>query len=125
AGVAAAADQVVQSESTSDEEQIGCEWIGVDGSRCVWRGGRSQAEDHVSKTHVGRGEKKPMCRWNECGKTFAKRYLLLRHIRCIHCDDKPYECSVCGTRFSLRERLKLHKRVVHEEAAAAAAAAAA
>ncbi|KAF8356615.1 hypothetical protein PRIPAC_91610 [Pristionchus pacificus] len=94
-------------------EEIVCKWTMENGVQCTYRDARCRMEAHVSSTHIGRGIKNPVCRWDNCMKSFVRRYLMLRHVRCLHCDDKPYECSECGQRFSLRERMKLHQRVAH------------
>ncbi|GMS87227.1 hypothetical protein PENTCL1PPCAC_9402, partial [Pristionchus entomophagus] len=95
-------------------EEMECAWVTEEGGvKCEWRGARCTVEAHVSAAHVGRGVAQPVCRWNQCNKSFARRYLLLRHVRCLHCEDKPFLCEECGARFALKERRKLHQRVSH------------
>ncbi|GMR41164.1 hypothetical protein PMAYCL1PPCAC_11359 [Pristionchus mayeri] len=94
-------------------EEMECQWREENGEKCTWKEARCRMEAHVSSVHIGRGIKNPVCRWDGCMKTFVRRYLMLRHVRCLHCDDKPYECGECGLRFALRERLKLHQRMSH------------
>jgi len=48
----------------------------------------------------------------ECGKTFAKRDKLKRHLL-IHTDVKPFSCDECESQFKRKDKLDFHKHVKH------------
>ena len=55
------------------------------------------------------------CYLGECaGKVaFCKQYELIRHIRCEHILERPYQCDVCHKRFVRSDHLLNHKRKIH------------
>jgi hypothetical protein len=48
-----------------------------------------------------------ICRYEECGKTFAKTYNLVYHFR-VHTNEKSFECKHCKKRFSQKGNLGRH-----------------
>lgn len=53
----------------------------------------------------------------ECGKKFKKPEALEMHERIDHKGFKPHKCSHegCDRSFRLKDKLKLHIKVVHEK----------
>ena len=37
---------------------------------------------------------------NDCGKVFSQKHDLKGHIESVHEEKKPFQCDVCGARFS-------------------------
>ncbi|XP_050312487.1 zinc finger protein OZF-like [Anthonomus grandis grandis] len=45
---------------------------------------------------------------DHCSKTFAKKYQLLYHLKTVHKDASPFECSECHKTYKFREKLEQH-----------------
>ena len=68
---------------------------------------------HYALKHTN--SKKVQCTYPECiGKAyFRDHWLLKRHIRTKHTNEKPYECDVCHKRFVRTDHLKEHNDYSH------------
>ena len=49
-----------------------------------------------------------------CGKDFAFKKVLRRHILTVHEGKKDFECNKCGHKFTQKNNLKCHIEEVHE-----------
>lgn len=61
---------------------------------------KSQNEERSAKSHL--------C--HECGKSFAKPSLLIRH-SVIHSDFRAYKCETCGAQFKIKANFTVHLRI--------------
>ena len=49
-----------------------------------------------------------------CKKTFAKKHVLMRHIKIVH-EAQKFKCDSCDDAFSSRTSVKYHFQLKHEE----------
>ncbi|XP_053677687.1 zinc finger protein 850-like [Anopheles nili] len=62
------------------------------------------------KAHMQTHEKKEyVC--DVCGDSFGAKGLLKRHRRALHSTELLFECKLCGKKFAVSEKLKIHQRV--------------
>jgi hypothetical protein len=63
---------------------------------------------------VGIEPKKFPCPFENCNKSFTRKYNLSAHLRC-HNQEKPFECIVCPMKFARKHDLQRHIRSLHEQ----------
>ncbi|KAK9370968.1 hypothetical protein V1509DRAFT_615377, partial [Lipomyces kononenkoae] len=56
---------------------------------------------------------KYICKFQDCGKKFGRKYNIRTHIQ-THLSDKPHLCTVCGSRFVRHHDLRRHSKT-HED----------
>ncbi|XP_045181214.2 uncharacterized protein LOC123540335 isoform X4 [Mercenaria mercenaria] len=55
-----------------------------------------------------------LCQFEKCGKKFASRHMMIRHLR-IHTKEKPFVCVYCGFRCTRKDNLRQHIRCKHDQ----------
>jgi hypothetical protein len=89
---------------------LGCAW-----QACAHSSSTSleQLHAHLDNMHVSADDDGQFaCGWTSCSMTFARRYLIVRHLR-THTGHRPYVCTVCARACATPERLRLHMRAAH------------
>ncbi|TFK83554.1 hypothetical protein K466DRAFT_458801, partial [Polyporus arcularius HHB13444] len=73
---------------------------------------RGRTVPSVNDDSLSRERRRYVCAVKCCGKCFARRENLRRHILCIHTHEKPHKCPVLGCErdFSRRDNLTQHLR---------------
>jgi len=61
----------------------------------------------IKKHMATHGERKYVCPWDGCGKSFLLNNILQRHI-VVHTGDKNFECDKCGKCFGRQKGLARH-----------------
>ncbi|EGT57557.1 hypothetical protein CAEBREN_12239 [Caenorhabditis brenneri] len=77
---------------------------------------RPRKESKIASEQELKEAKQYVCYWKGCNrlKTFKGRIDLVRHIRARHnLEDKPYECSMCSEKYSLKYSLDAHIKECH------------
>ncbi|XP_060595959.1 gastrula zinc finger protein XlCGF62.1-like [Ruditapes philippinarum] len=60
------------------------------------------------------GMKILVCQFENCGKTFAAKHMMVRHLR-VHTKEKPFICVYCGFQCTRKDNLRQHIRCKHEQ----------
>lgn len=58
-------------------------------------------------------EKMLNCTYEDCPKSYRTKENLMLHIKNVHLQIKPYECSYCSSKFSHRNGKIYHERKIH------------
>ncbi|KAF8512333.1 hypothetical protein JB92DRAFT_288935 [Gautieria morchelliformis] len=55
------------------------------------------------------------CGWNNCGHPvgFLHKAQLITHIRSVHLQEKPFQCTTCGTAFSRKQEAIRHVNAIN------------
>ena len=77
---------------------------------------KKDLENHTNRVHLDRpNEKNFVC--PTCGNSYVSLGVLKIHIKTVHEGEKPWECSVCGKRFSQKVSWSKHIKIHTREAA--------
>ena len=60
------------------------------------------------------GMKMWICQFENCGKMFGSRTMMVRHLR-THTKEKPFICVYCGLQSTRKDNLRQHMKLKHEE----------
>eukprot|EP00127_Corallochytrium_limacisporum_P002920 Clim_evm9s143 gene=Clim_evmTU9s143 len=95
------------------DEQNVCHWTG-----CLVNGPFASSKDlwkHVDETHVPttRGPQCHVCVWEECGKSFTKKYNFRSHLSSHISNLVLFECNLCGYGTRFRHDLRKHASRIH------------
>ncbi|KAK5671188.1 hypothetical protein QVD99_002946 [Batrachochytrium dendrobatidis] len=74
----------------------------------------SSVQKQRSSTAGVTKERKYICEWESCGKSFYRRTDVTRHMK-IHYDLRPFACdwTDCSKSFRQRSALRIHRRRIH------------
>lgn len=109
------ATKLTESDDESDVlDTHVCKWLDEHGNSCGQNfQNTSDLTNHVIKNHICSGKSSYICNWEGCTrehKPFTQRQKIIRHLN-THTKHKPFECDICGKKFSLDMMLKQHMRV--------------
>ncbi|CAL2027966.1 unnamed protein product [Caenorhabditis brenneri] len=108
-----ASEQGFKEKSNEDEHSnFPCDWN--DGEKCSFNASTAVGlTNHILSDHK---QEANVCYWKGCSRheTFKEGINLVRHIRARHnSEDKPYQCSMCSEKYSLKYRLDAHWKKRH------------
>lgn len=107
--------KTAESEDENENSNIHvCKWLDENQRPCdqVFQT-TGDLTDHVTEHHICSGKSSYICNWEGCTrehKPFTQRQKIIRHLN-THTKHKPFECNICGKKFSLDMMLKQHMRV--------------
>ena len=70
-------------------------------------------QDKVTSIRPGKFENlksKKRFKCEICHSLFTQRSSLLRHMTCLHSDEKPFQCAICGYAANRKDKLSVHER---------------
>ena len=80
---------------------------------CSYKTCTNQAlKEHIESKHEK--IKNIACAHEGCDLKFYKPFTMKQHFMRKHSSERPHKCEICGEAFAIVEKLKLHKRKVHE-----------
>ena len=68
---------------------------------------------HNFKPKSSGRKKKHFC--SKCSASYRAKHELTDHIKSIHKGLKPYNCSICHSKFSYLRNLRYHEKTAHEK----------
>jgi len=76
---------------------------------------KSHMQTHVDSVHFGKKDESKKVNCDVCDSTFCDKKSLKKHVQIVHERKKPFECTFCCKKFSVRSGLNGHLKAMHDE----------